>query len=104
MLKLLRRKSSFRRSKDFREDRDRESNSSRRRSVDGFGNKSPRNYRRGGSSSSRHHSQERKKERKSERVECSFFVLIESELKEGRKEGRKEGEGGANCAPTGSYM
>ena len=74
MLKLLRRKSSFRRSKDFREDhreQDRESGGgsgggSRRRSVDGFGNKSPRNYRR--SSSSRHRSQERTK---------NVFVLME---------------------------
>ena len=84
MLKLLRRKSSFRRSKDFREDRDRESNSSRRRSVDGFGNKSPRNYRRGGSSS-RHHSQGRAKNA------VPHFVLMESELREWGKEGRGRG-------------
>ena len=76
MLKLLRRKSSFRRSKDFREDRDRESNSSRRRSVDGFGNKSPRNYR-SASQRSRHHSQEREREKR-----VLLFVLMESELRE----------------------
>ena len=91
MLKLLRRKSSFRRSKDFREDRDRDSGGSRRRSVDGFGNKSPRNYRRGGSSG-RHHSQERKRAR---RARC-HFVLMESEPR--RKEA---GWGGReNSAPN----
>ena len=76
MLKLLRRKSSFRRSKDFREDhreQDREAGGgggggSRRRSVDGFGNKSPRNYRR--SSSGRHRSQERMRR-------SLVFVLME---------------------------